>query len=66
MLTLDEKIKILEEKLSNLEKSIKSINVPEERNGHRHQVLLFISRQMGAKNYFNAILATLKNQIDQV
>jgi hypothetical protein len=66
MLTLDEKIKILEQKLSNLEESIKNINLPEERNSHRHQVLLFISRQMGAKNYFNTMLTALKNQIDQV
>ena len=66
MLTIDEKIKILEEKLSNLEKSIKSINIPQEKGSHKHQVLLFISRQMGAKNYFNAMLTTLKNEIDQV
>jgi hypothetical protein len=66
MLTIDEKIKIVEEKIANLKKSIAITSVPEEPGDHKNQVLSFILKQINAKKYFNTILEGLKNGIDPV
>ena len=66
MLTTDEKIQIIKEKIVNLEKSIADIRVPQSASNTRNQVLLFIVRQRRSIKYFKDILKDLQIKIDQV
>lgn len=73
MLTIDEKIKLVEEKITNLEKSIidalsslqegGSIDMPDN---VKNQIIYFTVKQKKAIKYFNTILEGLKNGIDPV
>ena len=73
MLTIDEKIKLVEEKITNLEKSVvdalaslqegSSIDMLDDL---KNQIIYFSVRQKKAIKYFNTILEGLKNGIDPV
>jgi hypothetical protein len=68
MLTIDEKIKITEEKIINIKKSIQYAQLTleiESNTGSKDQILDLILKQNRAIGYFNNILNGLKNEIDQ-
>jgi hypothetical protein len=73
MLIIDEKIKIVEEKITNLEQSIKDAILLTQEDSSikisddvKNQILYFVARQRKAVKYFNTILESLKNGIDPV
>jgi len=73
MLTIDEKIKLVEEKIINLEKSIVDALASLEEGSSiemldnvKNQIIYFTMKQKKAIKYFNTILEGLKNGIDPV
>jgi hypothetical protein len=73
MLTIDEKIKLVEEKIINLEKSIVDALASlqegssiEMLDNVKNQIIYFTMKQKKAIKYFNTILEDLKNGIDPV
>jgi hypothetical protein len=73
MLTTDEKIKLLEEKIHNLEKSVVDALASLQEGASidmldnvKNQIIYFTIKQKKAIKYFNTVLEGLKNGIDPV